>query len=350
MLRMSTMVLATLAVLAGCSDTTVNGSPAADGGASNDAGAYPDGASADAGVPEDRSVTGTWEKVEVKDADGNPITTMASVAVVSANEVYVVEGTSNLGTGFYRFDGATWTSVRYSDFAPTIRLLPSGELVAFGTSLMQKSASGNTWKVLPSPESSLMWDGSGDTAASLLVSTGTGVTQRTGNSWKPPQGMTATLPGKLLRTKDGKTFFTASNSSKSEFFRFDGSKWENLKTMLPAAHQAGGTRGIFGATSDDLWLIGSARTLLHFDGTGFTTVAGPGDEWGCDLTGGFATSKKNAWLYGANGCIFHWDGTAWSKTETGMKEPIFEIGGSDPENVWAVPANKVYVLRLRPSK
>lgn len=344
------MGVATFWLLAACSDTAVTtgapggGNPTADAGTSADG-----GATVDAAVPEDRSVTGTWEKVEVKDADGNPLTTMASVAVVSPTEVYVAEGSSNLGSGFYRYDGSTWTSVRYSGFAISLRLLPSGELFAFSSDVFQKSASGNTWKPISAPSNAYVDDVWGDSASSMFLSAGT-VYQRSGSSWKAAPGMPATISGSFLGTKDGKTFFSGSTSTKTELFRFDGSKWEDLKTVLPAELRNGGTRGIFGSLADDVWLVGSARKLYHFDGTAFSLVPGPDDEWGCDLGGGFATSKKNAWLSGGSGCIFHWDGSAWKKTETGMKETIYSIHGSDPDNVWAVPASKTHVLKLKPSK
>ena len=351
MLRTTTIGAVTLCLLAGCSDSPVTTTPgAADGGVAADGGPTADAnAPVEAGPSDDRSVSGTWEKVEVKDKDGSPLSEIASVVVVSATEVYVASGSGNLGTGFYRFDGAAWASSYYSGFATSLRLLPSGELLAVGSNIFQKSASGNTWKQLATPDNAYVNDVWGESASSMFLSANT-VYQRSGSSWKAAPGMPATIGGTFLGTKDGKTFFSGSKSWKTEFFRFDGTKWEDLKSTLPAEHQGGGTRGMFGTMSDDLWLVGSARKLLRFDGKAFSIVPGPDDEWGCDLSGGFATSKKNAWLYGASGCIFHWDGSAWTKTATGMTENIYALHASDPENVWAVPATKTHVLRLKPNK
>jgi hypothetical protein len=91
-----------------------------------------------------------------------------------------------------------------------------------------------------------------------------------------------------------------------------------------------------------------ARTLVHYDGATWSIVPGPGDEWGCDLTHGWASSKKNAWLVGRGGCIFHWDGVAWEKTPSGVTTDIYSVHGSDPEHVWIAASSTTSLLRLKP--
>src|SRR3954453_16640663 len=96
------------------------GPPPEDGGPADDA--APDGAASPA-----RSVKGTWEKVAVHPPAGDPLGELGDIIVRSASDVYASEGASNLGTGYYHYDGKGWTGVRYPGYSPNLVALASGE-------------------------------------------------------------------------------------------------------------------------------------------------------------------------------------------------------------------------------
>src|SRR5690242_9689580 len=90
-----------------CSTETIvtQAQPGNDGGPTGDDAGEDAPATPDASPPPDRSVKGTWEKVAVHPADGDPIEALASIFVRGPSDVWASEGASNLGTGYYHYDG-----------------------------------------------------------------------------------------------------------------------------------------------------------------------------------------------------------------------------------------------------
>ena len=169
--------------------------------------------------------------------------------------------------------------------------------------------------------------------------------------------------GTAYYTTDGSAWTTAANTPAAaqkplttgnlkgvNYVSTDGGKLYSLagtvfteKTTAPLATAA----YILGSYKSKLW-IGYANALYYYDGAAWNIIAGPQDEWGCDLVKGWASSKKNAWLVGRGGCVFHWDGAAWEKIPSGVTDDIYGLHGSDPEHVWIAPYSTAYVLRLKP--
>jgi hypothetical protein len=362
-LRSSSLVLALgpLAVLAfaqaACVTETIvqKAAPAPDGGpAAPEEGEDGGGpTNADAGPAPDRSVKGTFEKVTVKPPDGDPILEIASVVVRAPDDVYVAEGSSNLGTGYYHYDGKSWTGVRYPGHATRLVPLASGDLLAHGADLNVKTKSGDDWQRFPQPSGSGgplgVWSLWGTSTKNLYAGSGAGNVRYNGVSWSPISGL-PTKDGTFSGTSDKDVWFAVADYN-AVLFHYDGTTWTKQSEKLPAEVKttpAEGPYGLFAVAADDVWAIGRRRTLIHYDGSAWSVVPGPDDEWGCDLTRLWASSKKNAWLVGKAGCVFHWDGQAWEKIPSGVTDDIYGIHGSDPEHVWIAPYNKTTVLRLKP--
>lgn len=310
-----------------------------------------DGGTPDASPDTERSVKGTWEKVTVAPPDGEPIRDLSDVFVRSATDVYVTEGASNLGTGYYHFDGTGWTGVRYPGLATSFHAPSTGELLAYGDIFVMKTGDG--WGLLPQPQNTgapaLIYSLAGPSFSNLFASTNAGNLRFNGSTWIPMTGIES-RSGQFA-TVGGETWFASFKSTSLYLARSSGGSFTDESDALPAeveAYPIEGPYGIFGTAPDDVWAIGRPRTLIHKDASGWSIVPGPDDEWGCDLVRGWASSKKNAWLIGRGGCIFHWDGAAWEKIPSGVTENLYSIHGADAENVWITFQSTTTVLRLVP--
>ena len=300
------------------------------------------------GAPPDRSVTGTWEKVAVSPPDGAPIEPLVSVFVRSPTDIYASEGSSNLGTGYYHYNGTSWTGVRYNGYATSLISLSSGELLGYGSEVNIKAKSGDDWEALPIPQV-LFYNLWGTSLTNLYASTNNGNVRFDGKTWSPVAAL-GDESGSFVGSGEKDIWF--SSPGKMLLTHFDGTKWTNGWSNLPDEVKSQspliGPYGAFATSADDIWAMGRAHTLIHYDGTAWKVVPGPDDEWGCDLTRGWASSKVNAWLVGKGGCVFHWDGKAWANVPSGVTEDLYSVHGSDPDHVWIAPYSTTTVLRLKP--
>ncbi len=87
--------------------------------------------------------------------------------------------------------------------------------------------------------------------------------------------------------------------------RLAGSDFEAVPTGVPK-----NIYGLWGAAKDDLYAVGAAGTLVHWNGGGWTVQASP-VAGTADLHGIFGTDAKHAWLVGWNGAMAAFDGLGW---------------------------------------
>ncbi|MGM0577239.1 MAG: hypothetical protein ACQEXJ_16050 [Myxococcota bacterium] len=67
-------------------------------------------------------------------------------------------------------------------------------------------------------------------------------------------------------------------------------------------------RGVWGSAADDVWAVGLAGLILHYDGEEWIKLDPPSGEametvWG--------SAADDVWAAGADGTVFHWDGVMW---------------------------------------
>ncbi len=100
---------------------------------------------------------------------------------------------------------------------------------------------------------------------------------------------------------------------------------------------------VWGAASDDVWSVGAAGTILHFDGRDWAPVE---SGTSLPLNAVWGTSSNDVWAVGgehsfvdprspAVGVILHWDGQAFSEAAA-PSEGLFGVWGSAPDDAWAV--------------
>lgn len=95
--------------------------------------------------------------------------------------------------------------------------------------------------------------------------------------------------------------------------------------------------GIFGVAESDLWAVGEAGYILHYDGSAFSLVQSPTTN---TLRAIWGTSSNDLWAVGANGTLLHYSGASWMAVPSpgGSTSAMYAIAGSSSNNIWAVGA------------
>jgi protocatechuate 3,4-dioxygenase beta subunit len=142
---------------------------------------------------------------------------------------------------------------------------------------------------------------------------------------------------------DGKAFYPSSStltvtSNVTKDFHVGEWRWQH---PLP---QGNDLRGAWGAAGNDVWLVGSSGTILHWDGTEYRTApSGTSDT----LYGVGGTGATDVWAAGNNGTVVHGDGTNGGWTDRSPKNGglttvtgvLRGVWGSAQDDVWVVGAS-----------
>jgi hypothetical protein len=105
------------------------------------------------------------------------------------------------------------------------------------------------------------------------------------------------------------------------FWQWDGSSWSTAKAFPNSASSPEGN-GIWGASANDVWFVG--HSIVHYDGSTFTTAPVPGDTM---LLAVWGSSASDVWAVGESGTILHYDGTAWSPRDSGTSHTLSAVWG-----------------------
>jgi hypothetical protein len=92
-------------------------------------------------------------------------------------------------------------------------------------------------------------------------------------------------------------------------------------------------RGVWGTSAKSLWVVGQGATILHYDGTSWTPMT---NTSGVDLFGVWGASASDIWAIGSQ-TVVHFDGQAW--TTAGLTGDQTAIAGTGPTDVWTSAEN-----------
>lgn len=126
---------------------------------------------------------------------------------------------------------------------------------------------------------------------------------------------------------DGVRFIVGDNS---EVFTHAGA-WESLEA--PTTQHL---RSVSGVAIDDVWAVGWASVLLHWDGLAWEQFMPPMSG---QIEAVYARATDDVYAVGSGGAILHWNGGQWSilvSETTATLRDIFAFPGGDK---WAVGAN-----------
>ncbi len=119
--------------------------------------------------------------------------------------------------------------------------------------------------------------------------------------------------------------------------RYESGAWQEM--VLPAETPL--LNWVYGFAADDVFVAGLNGVMLHWDGTAFTSMPTPTDEW---LWGVWGAAPDDVWAVGGGGrtedeaVILHYDGSAWTQVEVPPLEragvrAFFKVWGSGPNDV-----------------
>ena len=102
--------------------------------------------------------------------------------------------------------------------------------------------------------------------------------------------------------------------------------------MIVPPTQASNLNGIHGTSATDIWAVGDAGTMLHWDGATWKLVPSLS---GTNLRGVWGNAANNFYAVGDGGFIQHWDGTAWVQQLSGVQNRLSGVSGFSTYT-WAV--------------
>jgi cysteine-rich repeat protein len=98
-----------------------------------------------------------------------------------------------------------------------------------------------------------------------------------------------------------------------------------------------------GSAADDVWVVGAAGTILHWDGSAWSPMSGGGTA---ALNGVWAASRTDAWAVGNAGAIRRWDGASWTDDRlASVTANLLAVWGALADDVWAVAGDATIIHR-----
>lgn len=90
---------------------------------------------------------------------------------------------------------------------------------------------------------------------------------------------------------------------------------------------------VWGIESEDVYAAGESGTILHYDGTSWSSVND--DNFTDDLYALWGNSSKDIFAVGESGTILHYNGSSWFSMNSGTAKDLHGIWGTDENTVFA---------------
>ncbi len=91
---------------------------------------------------------------------------------------------------------------------------------------------------------------------------------------------------------------------------------------------------VWGSRASDVWAVGSSGTIFRWNGNTWSDSSIAGDYY--DFNGIWGSDAKNVWIVGTEGIIRYWNGTSFSIISSGTNQILRWIWGTGPDNIWVV--------------
>lgn len=109
-----------------------------------------------------------------------------------------------------------------------------------------------------------------------------------------------------------------------------GSGTWSLHTQIPGADAL---RDIAIISSQDIWAVGDDGTIVHYDGSAWTSVSSPISE---GINAIFMLSATSGWAVANNGRIIRYNGTSWTQVSSPVNDRLNAIWMVSENDGWAV--------------
>ena len=128
---------------------------------------------------------------------------------------------------------------------------------------------------------------------------------------------------------DASALHAVGGSTKGEIASWSGSSWTTTSCG------AGPLRAVHGAAANDVWAVGFAGAVCHFDGSTWTLFTTPlgASAFASVWTGG----SNEAWAGTFDGAILRWAGASWTVAYRYQQGKNFTVGG-----LWSDAPGSVY--------
>ncbi len=114
---------------------------------------------------------------------------------------------------------------------------------------------------------------------------------------------------------------------------WNGSAWSSVTNPLSGMTRA--LRGIWASGGSDVWAVGDLGNTLHWNGSAWSSVTNP-LSGATNLRSAWGSGASDVWATGASGAILRWNGSAWSSVASGTTSHLMGVWGSGGSDVWAV--------------
>lgn len=108
---------------------------------------------------------------------------------------------------------------------------------------------------------------------------------------------------------------------------------ERIPSYIPDDWSREGFNGIWGTSENNLFIVGTAGTLLHFDGAEWNQMSSPASK---TLTSVWGSSSDNIFAVGADATILHYNGSDWTVMDSPVSESLNSIWGNTRDHIFAV--------------
>lgn len=189
---------------------------------------------------------------------------------------------------------------------------------------------GTSWSLAPQSPTTAKLNGIWGTGADNIYAVGQFTVARyDGTNWLPYNVGLATKDYQDVYGVDADNFWIVAKDG--WIYSFDAPKGKWKPKQLTSKNDLYGT---WASAANDIWAVGEAGTLAHFDGSDWTEMESGVSETLRDIWG---TGPSNIYVVGDNGTLLHYDGISWNNQSfSNYTNGLLAVWGADDQNVFAV--------------
>jgi hypothetical protein len=101
--------------------------------------------------------------------------------------------------------------------------------------------------------------------------------------------------------------------------------------------------GIWGASASNVWQVGDAGAISHWNGSAWTALPAPTPFGLLSISG---VAANDIWAVGAAGVMVHWDGVKWTPDARPTTGNLNDVWATAADDIWAVGDNGVIVRSM----
>jgi hypothetical protein len=126
------------------------------------------------------------------------------------------------------------------------------------------------------------------------------------------------------------------NGIGTNIIKWNGEEWQ----AFPRASFPGWGNSIFGFNEADIWVVGGGTiaTAARWTGSSWTEYSfyPPGQDTVWALRAVWGLSPDDVWAVGDKGTIIRWDGSEWKKVQSPINLILYDIWGTDRNDIYAI--------------